>query len=158
MKGPTPRMMQRAMIDRTGKVFNTTPEREFQAFVNICDYPFKMNESRDFLARDRLGVLRFFSFQLDFVEFEDKDVFFRWKATGIIQSDAKVKTDLEVDGRDHKDANDPWKDHAKNNAGVRVIHIPGYLCRRKMWPDLKTALAVARKQPDMTVYLDQYSR
>ena len=155
---PTPRMIQRAMIDRNGKTFNTSCEREFQAFVDLHDLPFKQNESRDFMARDRQEEPRIFTFQLDFVEFADPEVFRTYKATGYLPVGATVKTDYEVDGKDHKDSSDPWKDRAKNAAGVKVIHIPGFLCRKKMWPALFESLRAARASPHMTVYLDEYSR
>ena len=154
----TPWMIQRAMIDRRGKVFNTTPERDFQAFTDFNRLPFKQNESRDFQARDRANVLRTYSFQMDFVEFADLRVFETWRATGFLPTHAAIKTDLEIDGKDHKDSADPWKDAAKNLAGIKVIHIPGYLCKRKMWATLRECLAIAQKQPERTVYLDEYSR
>ena len=154
----TPRMIQRAMIDRQGKLYNTLPERQFQAFTDLHGLPFKMNESRPFWATDRRGARSLFSFQLDFVEFADPAVFPTWKATGYLPANAAVKTDLEVDGKDHKDSADPWKDRAKNATGMRVIHIPGFLCNKRMWGELAKALAIARSRPEMTVYLDEYSR
>ena len=147
------------MIDRNGKTFNTTPEREFQAFTDFYRLPFKQNESRNFEARDRALRLNVYSFQLDFVEFADPSVFQTWKTTGYLPTNAAIKTDLEVDGKDHKDSADPWKDAAKTRDGtMRVVHIPGYLCRRKMWPVLKEALDIALKQPEKVIYLDEYSK
>lgn len=154
----TPRMIQRAMIDRAGKAFNTSVERDFQAFVDFYRLPYKMNESRDFRALNRRLEMQTYSFQMDFVEFADPSLFSTWRATGFLPFDAKVKTDLETDGKDHKDANDPWKDAIKNRYGIKVVHVPGFLCRRKMWPELKTALNVGLRQKEMTVYLDEYSR
>lgn len=150
-------MLQRAMIDRHGKTFNTSCEREFQEFVDFHGLPFKQNESRDFEARDRQGTLRVFTFQLDFVEFSDPEVFRAYKATNYLPADAQVKVDYEIDGKDHKDSADPWKDHAKNCAGVKVVHVPGFMCRRRMWPELERSLRVARASADMTVYIDEYS-
>ena len=154
----TPRMMQRAMIKKAGKTFNTSVERQFQAFVDANSLPYKMNESRDFQALNRRLEMQCFTFQMDFVEFADPAVFPAWKATGFLPANAQVKTDLEIDGRDHKDANDPWKDAIKSRKGIKVIHVPGFLCRPKMWPDLKESLAVAKRQPEMVQYLDEYSR
>lgn len=154
----TDRAVQRMMIDRNGKAFNTEPERNFQAFVDEFSLPFKMNESRDFIARTRKGELQMFSFQLDFVEFKGQTIFETWRATGFLPVNAPIKTDLEIDGADHKDSSDPWKDAAKNNAGVRVVHIPGFLCKRKMWGLLRPSLNDALESPHMTVYLDEYSR
>ena len=154
----TPRMIQRAMITKAGKLWNTTPERQFGDFADRYGLPFKQNESRDFRSLNRRLVMQTFTFQMDYVEFEDPAVFSARKATGYLPSTAKIKTDLEVDGHDHKDANDPWKDAIKNRSGIRVRHIPGWLCKPKNWPTLKEALTIAQRQPEMTVYLDEYSR
>ena len=158
MRSITPRMIQRHMIDRNGKTFNTSIEQDFQAFINEHRLPFKQNESRDFQALNRRLEMQTFTFQMDFVEFADPAVFPAWKATGYLPTNAQVKTDLETDGKDHKDANDPWKDAIKARSGIRVVHIPGFLCRKKMWPELKIALDTARRQPEMVQYLDEYSR
>ena len=154
----TPRMLERKFIDRAGRMVNTQPERDFQAFVDAHSLPYKMNEARQFMARDRRGVLRTFNFQLDFVEFADPEVFREWKVTGFVRSDARVKTDFEVDGKGHKDSSDPWKDAAKNAAGVKVVHIPSFMCRRRMWTGLLESLRTALRQPELTVYLDGYGR
>jgi hypothetical protein len=158
VNGASPRTLERKFIDKAGKMVNTAPERDFQAYIDAHDLPYKMNETRPFTARDRKGVLRSYDFQLDFVEFMDLNVFLAWRITGYVDHRAKVKTDLEVDGKGHKDSSDPWKDAAKNLAGLKVIHIPSYLCRTKMWPDLTTALQIAFKQREPTVYLDEYSK
>lgn len=159
----TPRMIERAMIDRAGKKFNTAVERGFQAFTDLYGLPFKMNESRDFQALNRRGQMQTYSFQMDFVEFLDLSVFQTWKVTRHLPPNAPVKTDLEVDGDGHVDKNDPWKDAVKNRYGIRVIHTPGYLCKKqKMWPDLCDYLGRARRLPprvpERTIYLDEYSR
>lgn len=158
----SPRMIRSAIIDRYGKKFNTSIERQFQDFAEANSLPYKMNESRDFLAENRRGELQVFSFQLDFVEFAEPGVFATWKVTGYLPTNVAVKTDIEVDGEGHKDQNDPWKDRIKNRYGIRVIHVPGYLCRPKQWPVLLECLRNADelppRMPERTVYLDEYSR
>lgn len=152
------KVLAKAMIDRRGKTFNTAPERNFQAFVDFYHLPYKMNESRDFWAENRRGVRALYSFQMDFVEFADPSVFTTWKVTGHVPANATIKEDVEIDGDGHSEKNDPWKDGVKNRENIKVIHVPGSMTRRKMWPKLLDFIREARASSDMTVKPDEYSR
>ena len=147
---PTQRTIERAMIDRAGKKFNTAPERRFNDYQLARGMGLIQNVTLPFVAENRIGQLQRYDFQCDFLHPVDAACF---KATGFRNPEAVYDVDYEIDGAGHKPCNDPWKDAIKNHRGLKVVHIPGYFVKPRYWNDLDRALAWAQRSKDMTVYL-----
>ena len=131
----TKRAVEKLMITRQGKAWNTEPERNFDDYQRDRGLGLVMNRSLPFAAENREGVMQRYDFQCDFLR----------------PTDTTFDIDFEVDGKGHKEKNDYWKDKVKNRAGLKVIHIDGELTKRKWWPELDRAINAALLSKEPTV-------
>jgi hypothetical protein len=134
----TKRQTERYMISRAGKIWNTEPEQRFNEYQLSRGLNLVQNKTLPFVAENRAGQLQRYDFQCDFLR--------PMEPTGF-------DIDFEVDGKGHKEKNDPWKDAVKNKAGLKVIHVPGEFTKRKWWAELDKALNAALLSKDATVNL-----
>ncbi|MDE1854619.1 MAG: hypothetical protein KGI38_12865 [Thaumarchaeota archaeon] len=133
----TKRQVEKLMISRQGKAWNTEPERNFDLYQKSRGLNLIMNRSLPFVAENREGVNQRYDFQCDFLR----------------PTDESFDIDFEVDGRGHKEKNDPWKDAVKNRSGLKVIHIDGELTKKKWWDELDRAIsrAILSKEPTVRI-------
>lgn len=134
--------MQRMMISRYGKAYNTAPERRFDDYQRSRNLGLVMNHTLPFVAENHQGVPQRYDFQMDFLRP------IKLSATG-----ATWDVDLEIDGKGHKEKNDEWKDTMKASHGLKTIHIPGILTEKKYWWVLDRDLPNALLSKDSVVYL-----
>ena len=127
------------MIARNGKRWNTKPERQFREFGERFGMGLIQNRSLPFTD----GVLHY-EFQCDFLRPIDRP-------------DITYDVDFEIDGPHHDtDINrnkDIWKDDIKNKAGLKVIHVPAELTKRKWWDYLNREIEKALLSPLGSVYI-----
>lgn len=133
----TKRQVEKLMISRQGKIWNTKPEQLFNEYQLSRGLNLVQNHTLPFVAENRQGLPQQYDFQCDFLR----------------PTDSHFDVDYEIDGRGHKEKNDPWKDEVKAKAGLRVIHVPGVLCEKKWWPYLDRQLPMALLQRFPVVYL-----
>jgi hypothetical protein len=152
MRTLTKPMLRQAMIDRNGKKWNTRPERLFNEYQISRCLGLIQNVNVGMVAKDRDGRENCFVFQLDFARPKDRD---RYAATGFHDLDAGYDVDYETDGDGHKAKNDAWKDEVKNAHGLKVLHIPGWLCEKKWWGNLDAAIPKALASGKMAVNLGE---
>ena len=134
----TKRQVERLMISRQGKTWNTAPERNFDEYQQSRGLGLIMNKTLPFVAENRVGQLQRYDFQCDFLMPDDKT----------------FTVDFEIDGKGHKEKNDPWKDTVKNSRGLKVIHIDGELTKKKWWGELDRAInaALLSKEPTVRIW------
>lgn len=125
------------MIAKNGKVWNTIPEQRFAKFVSMKHLGLVQNIDLPFADE---GV--HYDFQLDFAR---RTV------------DGGYDIDVEIDGPNHDSdimhQKDLWKDWVKNRQGLKVIHVPAELTKRKWWDYLETELNRALLSPKGSVYI-----
>jgi hypothetical protein len=148
----TPNQLRQAMITKAGKRWNTTPERRFNEYQISRHLSIMQNQTVTFDAIARDGGPFPATFQLDFARPRDWDCYSR---TGFHDEKAGFSVDYEIDGEGHKDKNDPWKDSIKNANGLKVIHIPGWLCHKDYWGNLDCAIPKALASKKMTIHLEE---
>ena len=133
------RTLEKAMIARNGKKWNTLPERQFKKFQEHYGLGLIQNVNLPFTD----GVLHY-DFQCDFLRPVDHPTL-------------TYDVDFEVDGPHHdSDINhskDLWKDDLKNKAGLKVVHIPAELTKRKWWKYLDGEIRKALLNPFGSVYI-----
>jgi len=131
--------LRNAMIDRAGKRWNTAPERAFNEFQKKFGMGLVQNRSLPFTDNGQ-----HFTFQLDFARPLDRP-------TG------GYDVDFEIDGPHHDTLlmkqKDMWKDYVKNTAGLKVIHVPAELTKKKWWNYLNAEIAKALLSPMGSVWI-----
>lgn len=134
----TKRQVERLMIDRANKIWDTEPERNFAEYCRSREILVVQNKTLPFVAPNRQGTLQRYDFQCDFLRPSRQTTY---------------DIDFEIDGKGHKDKNDEWKDGVKNRSGLKVIHIDGELVKKKWWVELDKTLNAAILSKDPTVRL-----
>ena len=133
----TKRQLQKYMISRNGKVYNTEPERNFKEFarqhgLNVCQ-----NVTLTF--HEDGGEV--YDFQCDF----------------LVPTEEWFSTDFEIDGPYHETdrahRKDLWKDFIKAKRGLKVIHVPAVLTEKKWWPYLDSEIIKALAGKSRSVFI-----
>ena len=129
----TKRQLQRMMIQRRGKQWDTLPERQFKDFNRKHGLGFAQNQS---ISVSDEG--EYYTYQLDFARP------LNWRQyliTGFFEPKEGYDVNVEIDGPDHDSERahrkDLWKDFIKAKHGLKVIHVPAVLCNPKWWDYLK---------------------
>lgn len=123
-----PFAVKQYMISKHNKVWNTEPERFFNSYQILRGLGLIQNVTLPFTWEGQR-----LSFQCDFVT-------------------PNHEIDFEIDGAKYHSSvrqqqKDKWKDGIKNGGGLKVIHIPAEICRKKWWPYLDAQIHRAESKP-----------
>jgi hypothetical protein len=135
------------MIERANKTFNTKGERQFDSYQEsrIMNLVHGQNGEGVTLAFYDEVALKYFSFQMDFVQLKQSP----FENAGVVIAVSgidSIDTDYEIDGKGHKEKWDSWKDLLKVKAGIkRVVHIPEAVTKEEHWSYLDKEIERCRQ-------------
>jgi hypothetical protein len=137
----TPRQVEKLMISRANKKTDTKAERQFAIYLDSRLIAHAHDISLRFYDME---ALKFYTFQCDFLRYRYAEPMKK-----VREWVGNYDVDFEVDGKGHKEKNDPWKDALKSADGIKVIHIPEPITAEKHWTYLDKELQKAFDSKEM---------